>query len=87
MSEYFLTEWLEITGTDCAGNWWSSIPGSAPTAWLWHLGTQSVVTTEVGLGGWLDLGTLNDSVIPWITLLLQEGDLVSPLEPSGRVQV
>lgn len=54
---------------------------------LWHLGTQSVVTTEVGLGEWLDLGTINDFMIPWITLLLQEGDLVSPLEPSGGVQV
>lgn len=65
------------------GNHWDRVcrallefhPGECPNNVGVALG--SVVTMVV----WLDLGTLNDSIIPWISLLLQEEGLVSsPLE-------
>lgn len=77
------TGWKSL-GETVQGTGGVATPGGAQTTRGWHLGTRSVVPVVVGPGGWLDSVTSNDSVIPWISLLLQEGGLVSP---SGWVQV
>lgn len=77
------TGWKSL-GETVQGTGGVATPGGAQTTRGWHLGTRSVVPVVAGPGGWLDSVTSNDSVIPWISLLLQEGRSVPP---SGWVQV